>query len=30
MKDSKRKIADQEKNDKEDDPDEVLNMLNSL
>lgn len=30
MKDSKRKIADQEKNDKEEDPDEVLNMLNSL
>ncbi len=30
MKDSKRKIAEQEKNEKAEDPDEVLNMLNNL
>ena len=30
MKDSKKKIADQERKDKEEDPDEVLNMLNNL
>jgi len=30
MKDSKRKIAEQEKQEKAEDPDEVLNMLNNL
>ena len=30
MKDSKRKIAEQEKKEKAEDPDEVLNMLNNL